>query len=79
MSVATAANWLSNFAVGLTFLLLIDTLGRAGTFWLYALVGVVAIAFSWRFVPETKGRTLEQIATARRRPERVTPSQGVTT
>jgi sugar porter (SP) family MFS transporter len=79
MSVATAANWLSNFAVGLTFLLLIDTLGRAGTFWLYALVGVVAIAFSWRFVPETKGRTLEQIATARRRPREVTTSQGVTT
>ncbi|MDX6698601.1 MAG: hypothetical protein QOE65_1998 [Solirubrobacteraceae bacterium] len=79
MSVATAANWLSNFAVGLTFLLLIDTLGRAGTFWLYALVGVVAIAFSWRLVPETKGRTLEQIATARRGAQGVTTPTGVTT
>jgi MFS family permease len=67
MSVATAANWLSNFAVGLSFLLLIDALGRAGTFWLYAVVGVAAIAFSWRLVPETKGRTLEQITTARPR------------
>jgi sugar porter (SP) family MFS transporter len=61
MSVATAANWLANFAVSLTFLLLLDALGQAGTFWLYALVGVGAIAFSWRLVPETKGRTLEQI------------------
>jgi sugar porter (SP) family MFS transporter len=67
MSVATAANWLSNFAVGLTFLLLLSTLGRAGTFLLYAAVGVAAIAFSWRLVPETKGRTLEQIAASRTR------------
>ncbi len=71
MSVATAANWLANFAVGLTFLLLIGALGRPGTFWLYALVGVAAIAFSWRLVPETKGRTLEQIeATSQRLPPR---------
>jgi sugar porter (SP) family MFS transporter len=71
MSVATAANWLANFAVSLTFLLLIDVIGQTGTFWLYALVGVGAIAFSWRLVPETKGRTLEQIEAgllARRRP-----------
>jgi SP family galactose:H+ symporter-like MFS transporter len=67
MSLATAANWLANFAVGLTFLLLVDALGRAGTFWLYALVGVVAIVFSWRLVPETTGRTLEQIEASSRR------------
>jgi sugar porter (SP) family MFS transporter len=61
MSLATAANWISNFVMGLTFLLLVDALGRAGTFWLYAAVGVFAIAFCYRRVPETRGRTLEQI------------------
>jgi MFS transporter, SP family, galactose:H+ symporter len=64
-SVATAANWIANFAVSLTFLVLIDAVGQAGTFWLYALVGVAAIAFSWRLVPETTGRTLEQIEAGR--------------
>jgi hypothetical protein len=61
MSVASAFNWLANFGVGLTFLLLIDAIGRAGTFWLYAAVGVLALAFTIAIVPETKGRTLEEI------------------
>jgi sugar porter (SP) family MFS transporter len=64
MSVASAFNWLANFAVGLTFLLLIDTLGRSETFWLYAVVGVLAMAFTFYLVPETKGRSLEEIEEA---------------
>lgn len=36
-------------------------IGKAGRFWLYAGFGVAAIAFFWRWLPETKGRTLEQI------------------
>jgi sugar porter (SP) family MFS transporter len=61
MSVAAAFNWLANFAVGLTFLLLIDAVGRPLTFWFYAAIGVLAIAFTFKLVPETKGRTLEEI------------------
>jgi sugar porter (SP) family MFS transporter len=61
MSLATAANWISNFVMALTFLLLVDALGRAATFWVYAVIGVFAIAFCYRRVPETRGRTLEQI------------------
>jgi len=61
MSVAAAANWGSNFIVALTFLSLLDALGRPSTFWLYALVGVVALVFVVRLVPETKGKTLEEI------------------
>ena len=33
----------------------------AATFWLYAVIGVVAVAFFFRRVPETSGRSLEQI------------------
>jgi len=61
MSLAAAANWGSNFLVALTFLTLLDALGRPGTFWLYAFVGIVALVFVLRLVPETKGKTLEQI------------------
>lgn len=61
MSVATAANWGANLLVALTFLTLIQMAGRAPTFWLYALVGIGAWLFAWFYVPETKGRSLEEI------------------
>lgn len=61
MSIATAANWGSNFLVALTFLSLLESLGRPTTFWLYAVVGVISWIFVLRLVPETKGKTLEEI------------------
>jgi sugar porter (SP) family MFS transporter len=61
MSVGTAANWLSNLIVALTFLTLTKVIGKPGTFWLYAAVTVGAWSFAWFLVPETKGKTLEQI------------------
>ncbi len=64
MSVAAAANWGSNLLVALTFLSLLQVLGRPWTFWLYALVGVLAWIFVVRLVPETKGKTLEEIEAA---------------
>jgi sugar porter (SP) family MFS transporter len=61
MSVATVANWGMNLLVALTFLTLIQLMGRPATFWLYGVVGVGAWIFAYRLVPETKGRTLEDI------------------
>ncbi|HRZ87639.1 MAG TPA: sugar porter family MFS transporter, partial [bacterium] len=61
MSMATVANWLFNMLVAATFLTLIEKLGKAGTFWFFGIMSVICIAFSWRYVPETKGRTLEEI------------------
>lgn len=61
MSVATVANWGVNLFVALTFLTLIQLVGRPGTFWLYGLVGVGAWIFAYRLVPETRGRSLEEI------------------
>ncbi|MHB8413506.1 MAG: MFS transporter [Candidatus Acidiferrales bacterium] len=61
MGVATVANWGSNLIVALTFLSLLHVLGRPWTFWLYGIVGIVAWIFVYRLVPETKGRTLEEI------------------
>jgi sugar porter (SP) family MFS transporter len=61
MAVAVAALWLACFILTYTFPLLKSKLGAAGTFWLYALVCVLGFLFIWRKLPETKGRTLEQI------------------
>jgi SP family galactose:H+ symporter-like MFS transporter len=60
-AVGTMANWSFNFIVSLTFLLLIDELGRAGTFFLYGAVCAFTAYFCWRLVPETKGKHLEDI------------------
>lgn len=57
----TTANWASNFVVSLTFLPLIAALGTPGAFGLYAGVGVVALIFCITLVPETRGRTLQEI------------------
>jgi MFS family permease len=61
MSVATVANWSANFVVSFTFLTLVGVITRAGTFWLYGVIAVGALAFFFFFVPETKGKSLEDI------------------
>ena len=61
MSVATVANWAANLLVSLTFLTLVQRLGTAPTFWLYGLFTIATWVFVQRLMPETKGRTLEQI------------------
>jgi MFS transporter, SP family, galactose:H+ symporter len=58
---AATFNWASNLVVSLTFLTLIEKLGASSTFFLYALASVLSWLFAYYFVPETKGRTLEQI------------------
>ncbi len=61
VSVATAVNWLSAWLVSQFFLTLTHTLGESGTFWLFAALCAVAFVWIWRYVPETKDRTLEEI------------------
>ncbi|MFL5586927.1 MAG: sugar porter family MFS transporter [Ktedonobacteraceae bacterium] len=59
--ISTFANWVANLLVSVTFLSLVNALGQSGTFWLYAVMGVLAFVFCQRLVPETKGKSLEQI------------------
>ncbi len=61
MSLAIFCNWASNYIVSLTFLTLIEKITSAGAFFTYACICAVAFYFVWRFVPETKGKTLKQI------------------
>jgi MFS family permease len=58
---AASANWAANLLVSLTFLTLLSALGPSRTFWLYGLLGIGSWIFSYYLVPETKGRTLEEI------------------
>src|SRR3984893_5315961 len=59
--VAATFNWGANLLVTLTFLTLVEKLGPSLTFWFYGLCAIGAGLFSYWFVPETKGRTLEEI------------------
>ena len=61
MSVSAVANWGSNLVVSQVFLTLLHVIGAAATFGLFAVLTAVNIAFTAALVPETKGRSLEQI------------------
>ena len=62
MSVATVCLWCGTLLVTLTFLSLVNLLTAPGAFVLYGIICIAALLFVWRGVPETKGRTLEDIA-----------------
>ncbi|OGN55848.1 MAG: hypothetical protein A3D96_00155 [Chlamydiae bacterium RIFCSPHIGHO2_12_FULL_44_59] len=61
MGIATFANWTANYIVSLTFLTLIEQLTITGTFWLYAAICLLSLWFVMVLVPETKGKTFEEI------------------
>ncbi len=61
MSVASMANWGANFVVTVSFLTLLNAISGVGVFFLFGFLTLVALAYFWRKVPETKGRSLQEI------------------
>lgn len=61
MAVATVCLWCGTLLVTLTFLSLVNLFTAGGVFLLYAVISMGAFFFVWRGVPETKGKTLEEI------------------
>jgi len=61
VSIAVSALWIAAFVLTFTFPLLNQLLKTAGTFWLYSAICLVGLLFILLRVPETKGKTLEQI------------------
>ncbi|APA00365.1 MFS transporter [Flavobacterium commune] len=61
MALATFALWIACFILTYTFPLLNESLGAAGTFWVYAGICVLGFLFILVKLPETKGKTLEEI------------------
>lgn len=62
MAASTVGNWTANFLVSSFFLTLTSAITREGTFWLYAGFGIAALVFFALRLPETKNRSLEEIA-----------------
>ncbi len=66
MSISVTALWTACFLLTYTFPLLNAVLGAAGTFWTYAAVCFAGGVFLYARLPETRGRTLEEIETESR-------------
>lgn len=67
MAVAVAAQWIANYLVSWTFPILdnnpslVDHFKHGFAYWIYGVMSILAAIFMWRVVPETKGRSLEEM------------------
>ena len=68
IAIATYVNWSANLIISMTFLTLADNLGQPPTFGLYAGLSFLALLFFVFFVPETRGRKLEDVEELFQRP-----------
>lgn len=61
MSISVFSLWSACFVLNFTFPMLRESLGKAGTFWIYAAICLASLLYTMRRLPETKGKSLEQI------------------
>ena len=61
VAIAVAMQWVANFLVSSTFPSL-SAWSVGGTYLIYAIMALLSIVFVWKFVPETKGKTLEDMS-----------------
>ncbi len=67
LAIAVAAQWIANYLVSWSFPMMNDSTYLSNTFnhgfayWIYGLMGLFAAIFVWKWVPETKGKSLEEI------------------
>ena len=67
MSIAVAAQWIANLIISWTFPIMNDNTWLTQTFhhgfsyWIYGAMSILAALFMWKLVPETKGKTLEEM------------------
>ncbi len=67
MAIAVAAQWIANYLVSWTFPMmdkstfLTNMFNQGFSYWIYGFMGILAALFIWKFVPETKHRTLEDM------------------
>ena len=67
MSIAVAAQWIANLIISWTFPMMNDNtwltekLNHGFSYWIYGLMSILAAWFVWKLVPETKGKSLEEM------------------
>ncbi|MGE5393629.1 MAG: D-xylose transporter XylE [Candidatus Saccharibacteria bacterium] len=67
LSIAVAAQWIANWIVSLTFPMMNDNLwlteqfNHGFSYWIYGIMSILSAIFVWKMVPETKGKTLEEM------------------
>jgi SP family xylose:H+ symportor-like MFS transporter len=67
LAVAVAAQWISNYLVSSTFPMmdknsyLLEQFNHGFAYWIYGFMGLLAMLFIWKYIPETKGKTLEDM------------------
>lgn len=67
LAIAVAAQWIANYLVSWTFPMmdkssyLLEHFNHGFAYWVYGVMSILAALFVWKFVPETKGKTLEEL------------------
>ena len=67
MSIAVAAQWVANLIISWTFPIMNDSswltekFNHGFAYWIYGVMSILAAIFVWKLVPETKGKSLEEI------------------
>ena len=67
MALAVAVQWIANYLVSWTFPILdknprlVERFNHGFAYWIYGVMSIFAALFMWKLVPETKGRSLEQM------------------
>ena len=60
-AIASMALWAADYAVSQSFPPLLNAAGPAGTYWIFGALSLLTVLFTWKFVPETKGKSLEEM------------------
>lgn len=61
MSIATMSNFICNFAVALFFPMLLQKVGEPVAFTIFGIIGLISLFYVRKYIPETKGKSLEEI------------------
>ncbi len=61
MSIGSLSHWTFNAVISFTFLTLINSIGISMTFWSYSIICVAGLIWGYYYIPETKGKSLEDI------------------
>ncbi|WP_282939615.1 sugar porter family MFS transporter [Paenibacillus sp. RC67] len=62
-AIASMALWAADYVVSQSFPPMLNSAGPAMTFWIFGVMSLITVLFTWRVVPETKGKSLEEIET----------------